>query len=349
MGLGLGAGALGGHAAIVPASAPLIVYEGRQVVEPTGAVRLAFPGVTTVLHFRGETLTLRAQATREGTALDVSVDGAAPTLVRLDTTERDYVLVPTGAATEHHVVIVRRNENWQGKNRLVQFDLGPTGTLLPALSRPTRKLLFIGDSVTCGAMAAWTPGTELKAPTNANARLSFGMELARRLGAQCQLVSCGGRGVIRDWQGIRDAGNAPQFYERAEPDAPQCRWPHRDYMPDAIGIQLGTNDFTQGIPDQNEFVNAYVELIRKVQRDAPAAQIFLMDSPIVNDEPTKGPRRTVLHAYLEQVVALVGDSKVRLAPLSRFPGVPGDGHPTGADHQTMANELEPLFRQALGW
>jgi lysophospholipase L1-like esterase len=127
------------------------------------------------------------------------------------------------------------------------------------------------------------------------------------------------------------------------------RWEHSRYVPDAVGIQLGTNDFNQGVPDQNEFVNAYVEFIQKVRRDAPNALIFVMDSPIVNDDSVKGPRRTVLHAYLEQIVARTGSDRVMVAPLKHYPGVPGNGHPTGRDHQAMAAELEPVLRRTLGW
>ncbi len=210
--------------------------------------------------------------------------------------------------------------------------------------------MFIGDSVTCGELSAWRPGADPEAAVNSDARASYGMVLARRLSAQCHLVSYGGRGVIRDWQGVQATNNAPQFYELAMPDDPAHPWDPSGYVPDAIGIQLGTNDFGQGIPDQNQFVNAYVEFIRKVRRDAPRALIFVMDSPIVRDEPSHGgPRGTVLHAYLEEVVSRVGSSRVILAPLAHSPGVPGNGHPTGADHKVIADQLEPLLRRTLGW
>jgi lysophospholipase L1-like esterase len=173
------------------------------------------------------------------------------------------------------------------------------------------------------------------------------MIVARRLGAECHLVSYGGRGIIRDWQGIRDTRNAPQFYELALPDEPKAKWDHHRYVPDAIGIQLGTNDFNQGIPEQNEFVNAYVEFVRKVRRDAPNASIFLMDSPIVTDDSVKGPRRTALHGYLEQIVRRLDDAKVQQLPLRTYPGVPGNGHPTGAEHEAMADAIEPAIRAAL--
>jgi hypothetical protein len=331
------------------ANNPAITYEGRYDSDATGAVRIGFPGVTTHLRFRGTTLTMRADASDDDLFFDVSLDGAAPTLIRLHKGAGDYPVVQNASATEHAVSLTRRNESWQGTCVIQGFAFDPGGESLPAPELPKRKLMFIGDSVTCGEMTAYETGRDMHAKINSNAHVSYGMILARQLGAQCHLVSYGGRGIIRDWQGIRDTRNAPQFYELALPDDPAVRWDHRRYVPDAIGIQLGTNDFNQGIPDQNEFVNAYVQFIEKVRRDAPNALIFVMDSPIVNDEPIKGPRRTALHFYLQQIIARAGDPKVILAPLGHYPGVPGNGHPTGEEHEAMARELEPVFRRALGW
>lgn len=336
-------------AALMPANHPAIVYEGRYDITPAGGVRWGFPGVTAHLHFRSDSLLVKMEASDEDLYFDLSVDGAPPTVLRVDKGVADYSLFKAERAAEHTIVLTRRNESWQGTCTLLEFSFGPTREWLSAPELPRRKLMFIGDSVTCGEMVAYADGREMRAKLNSNARVSYGMLLARRLNAQCHLVSYGGRGIIRDWQGIRDTRNAPQFYELALPDDPAVRWDHRRYVPDAIGIQLGTNDFNQGIPDQNEFINAYVQFVEKVRRDAPNALIFLMDSPIVNDEPTRGPRRAALHSYLEQIVARLNSPKVILAPLSYYPGVPKNGHPTGAEHEAMAGELEPLLRRKLGW
>jgi hypothetical protein len=333
----------------VKANDPGIVYEGRCAVAATGAMRLGFPGVAVHLNFHGSSLVLKAAASDDELYFDVSVDQAAPTLLALHKGEGDYVLMKTGQAADHSVVLTRRNESWQGTVAIMGFSFGTGGRLLTAPELPKRKLMFIGDSVTCGELTAYEPGRDMKARINSNARLSYGMILARRLGAQCNLVSYGGRGIIRDWQGIRETRNAPQFYELALPDEPALTWNHSHYVPDAIGIQLGTNDFSQGIPDQNEFVNTYVRFIEKVRRDAPDAVIVVMDSPMVDDDASRGPRRSALHFYLGEIVARVGNPKVILAPLSHYPGVPGNTHPTGKEHDAIASELEPVFRRALGW
>jgi hypothetical protein len=338
-----------GSAARVAANAPVIRYEGRYATDAAGGVRLGFPGVTAHLRFRGSSLALRATASTSDVWFDVAIDDAPPTKLHLREGDGNYPLLSGKTIGEHRLRLVRRTESWQGECTLHGFELGAGSEFLSAEPAPARRLMFIGDSVTCGEMTAWTPTGPAKSAENSSAALSYGMIVARRLGAECHLVSYGGRGIIRDWQGIRDTRNAPQFYELALPDDPKAKWDHHRYVPDAIGIQLGTNDFNQGVPDQNEFVNAYVEFVRKVRRDAPNAAIFLMDSPIVSDDAIKGPRRTALHGYLEQIVRRLDDGKVHLLPLRNYPGVPGNGHPTGAEHEAMADKIEPVFRAALGW
>jgi hypothetical protein len=99
----------------------------------------------------------------------------------------------------------------------------------------------------------------------------------------------------------------------------------------------------------NRPARGYVEFIRKIRRDAPRAWVFLLDSPMLYDEPAKVPKRTILHAYLQEIVTRLNSPQVLLAPVSHYQGTPGDGHPTRANHEAIAAELEPLFRQVLHW
>ena len=338
----------------IPAVTPQIVVEGRYAPSSNGAVRLGFPGVALHLRFHGRQLGMRVNATTDEVYFDVGVDGAQPVRLRCHAGEGGYPLVNEAVAADHLLEITRRTESWQGTCEVAGFELGADGVLLAPPGLPSRKLMFIGDSITCGAALDIVPNDPLKDRTahkeeTSNAWLSFGKLLARELNAQCVLVSYGGRGVIRDWQGIRNINNAPQFYELALPDDPTCLWSQNAYRPDAISICLGTNDFSQGVPDENEFVNMYIELIRKIRRDSPDARIFLLDSPMLGDVTGKPPKRTVLHAYLEEIASKINCPMVQLASVSHYAGIPGDGHPTRADHEAIAKELEPQFRQALNW
>ncbi|MFA5264120.1 MAG: GDSL-type esterase/lipase family protein [Opitutaceae bacterium] len=332
-----------------PAASPEIIIEGRHVLTPEGTAKLGFPGTVFHMTFRGDSLSFQVKASSDDVYFDVSVDGGPQERLHALKGEGTYPLCQSAARGEHRVELTRRTESWQGTCEILGFETNDEGCLLPSAPLPGRKLMFIGDSITGGESTDLRQGEAPLGNHRANARLSYGIVLARRLGAQCHLVSYGGRGVIRDWQGIRDTRNAPQFYELALPDGPAIAWDPKRYVPDAIGICLGTNDFNQGIPDQNEFINAYVEFVRKVRRDAPNAVIVLIESPIVHDAPGKSPLGSVLKAYIGGVIARIADPRVIQAPVSHAVGTPVDAHPTGREHEIMASELEPVFRRALGW
>jgi lysophospholipase L1-like esterase len=326
----------------------LLSYEGRTWRTADHRVKWGFPGITLRVRANATELRLHLNASNDTVYFDLSVDGGAAQLIHASKGEGTLTLYRGLLAGTHQVALIRRTESWQGTCDILGLS-ADGGTLLPPPSLPVRKLMFIGDSVTCGQGTEPERATEVQNPLRANAAASYGMLLARRFGAQCDLVSYGGRGVIRDWQGNRTSVTGPQFYELALPDDPTSYWDHSSYIPDAIGVALGTNDFSRGIPDENEFVNAYVEFVRKLQRDAPKAKILLIDSPILNDGPNEPPKRSALGAFLDEVVAKVGSPRVTHGRTKHYVGAKDDAHPTAADHVGIADELEPQFRTALGW
>lgn len=350
--LSLAAGAA--ESRFVRADSPDIVVEGRYAMSAADGVRLGFPGVVLHCRYHGDDLKMRVNAATDEVFFDVSVDDGKPVRLRALAGEHDYPIVEATAAGDHVVEITRRNESWQGTCVVDGFDPGPDGRLLSPPPLPARKLLFIGDSITCGANADYSPNDPLNGHTEHNtqwcdARVTFGKVLARHFHAQCHLVSYGGRGLIRDWQGLNTVCNAPQFYELALPDDPSIEWDHRRYVPDGVVICLGGNDFHSGVPDETVFVNAYVQFLEKIEHDAPLAWIFVMDCPMLKDEPGKPPQHSVLHAYLEEIVEKMHNPHIVLAPVSYYPGNPMDHHPTRANHAAIATELEPILAKDLGW
>ena len=328
--------------------------EGRFARGTNDVIRLGFPGVTLHVNLHGSDLDLRVRGSSDEVYFNVFVDAQPLLRIRAHQGDGVYPIFHFETVGDHHVDIVRRSESWEGTCEVTGFTTHEGDRFLPPPSAHAHRLQFIGDSITCGAAADTSPDDPLNGKTKdgahtSNASATFAKILAQRLQAECHLVSYGGRGVIRDWQGIRATANAPEFYELALPDDPTVKWDQSSYIPDAIGICLGTNDVSSGIPDQTEFVNAYVHFLEKIRRDSPQALIFLIRSPIVDDNPGQPPKRTVLAAYTQQVIERFHDPKVFFAPVKHYAGVPHNGHPAAADHVAIADELEPLFRKNLGW
>lgn len=329
-----------------PADDVNISYEGRTAVGAGHRVRMGFPGIAIRLRVNAAVVRARIDASSDDVFFNVSVDSKAPRRIRLHKGINDVELLRADLPGVHALELVRRTESWQGVCELLGFSVAEGAILAPA-ALPDRRMLFIGDSVTCGegTEAADTPG--VLGAERSNASASYGAELARRLLAQVHLVSYGGRGIIMDWQGIRDTNNAPVFYGLALPDDPNCPWDPRSYVPDVIGICLGTNDFSQGIPAEDEFVGGYVGFLERILGDAPSAAVILIDSPILEDGDA--PKKSTCRSYIDKVVRIMNRPNVSRAWVKHCVGSPGDAHPVAAEHMQMADELEPAFRRAAGW
>ncbi len=340
-------------AGFVPASDPHVAVMGRvERLEP-GRLRFGYPGVTLRLAFEGPSLGLRVSAATPNGHLAVFVDGGPARVVRLPRGESDVVLAEGLGPGAHQVDVVHRTETWMSVLDVRGFVLGPGGRLLDPEPWPARRLLFVGDSVTCGERIDRQPG-ETEPFASSNGELSYGLRLARALDAQAHLVCYGGRGLVRDWRGRTDVLTGPQLFEVAVADEPGApAWDHAAYTPDAVLVSLGTNDFNLALgplPEREPWVAAYVAFVRTIRSRHPAAHVFLTEGAMVNDETDpKRPQKTVLRDYLAETARRLADPRVHVLPSRHYPGDAANAHPTGEQHAAMARDLEPMIRSAMGW
>jgi len=331
---------------VVVADSAMFAIEGRyQINSDDHSVTMGYPGVTLHVRFEGTGLLMSVEAFNDEMYLDVRVDDGEYDWIALEKGAQQLQIAEVEQGI-HTVEIIRRNETWQGLLKVNSLAV-QNGNILDAPELPEKRLMFIGDSITCGDSCDIREEGPHTRGFEHNGRLSYGYQISRLLGTQCHLVSYGGRGVIRDWQGNRATNNAPQFYERTLADDETSRWEHVNYIPDAIGICLGTNDFSRGIPDQNEFVNACVEFVRKIMRDAPNAKVFLIDSPMFGTDGSDGVKRSALNLYLDQVIEFIGDERVCHLKLGHFPGRPENAHPVASEQAEISRILAPAFVSAI--
>jgi len=333
---------------------PRILYMGRVALSDVEA-KMGFPGVTLRFAYRGPAPTVLLGAASPTCSFNLSCNGWDPVPVFLKE-GRNELLLPShiAPAAGWVVELARRNENWQGIASFLGIELPQGCELLPPPPFPSRKLLFIGDSITCGENIERMPPEYDSTPRVVNATRSFGMLLGRWLNAQVNLVSCGGRGLTRNWEGQTEDVTAPQFFQRALPDDPLALWDHASYVPDAVLIALGTNDFSSGLMEAESFITAYMNFIDQIRKVHPKAAIILAESPIFGEEPGTKDRekRDLLRTCIEAAAArrkLAGDVRVAVAPLKKYPGTATDAHPVAFQHEQIALELLPVVKQLTGW
>jgi hypothetical protein len=284
--------------------------------------------------------------------LQYELDGVYAGRIRITSKVGEPVVITALTGGRHEVWIYKATEAHTGAIIIRKVD----GSGLKSLKRPATPLIeFIGNSITCGAAAdpAEVPcGTGMYHDQH-NAYLAYGPRLARQLGANFLLSSVSGIGVYRNWNS--GGPTMPQVYGKTDFQAEgKWEWNFKNYSPAVVSIALGTNDFSTGdgkqqrLPfDSAAFVNEYVRFVREVKAKYPAATIALLNSPMI-----KGEAQVLLQRCLGAVKASVDAQHPLSKPVALFFFTPFEasgctGHPGVAEHELMAAEALPFFRELL--
>jgi lysophospholipase L1-like esterase len=211
---------------------------------------------------------------------------------------------------------------------------------------------FIGNSITCG-YGNEGPNQDCKfSGTTENGYMAYGAITARNLNAEYVAVPFSGKGMIRNYdQGPSET--MPQLYDRILAANPNLKWNFKNYTPDVVVINLGTNDFAHSNPDSVLFVSTYIKFINTIRSNYPDAHIICLTGSMMGDW---GPAKSLstLKNYLKAVTGDLnskGDNKVHTFNMSGQGslGFGCDWHPNVPQHQKNAEELTGFVKKKLGW
>ena len=334
----------------IAASDPRVRLIGRYDAREPDAPRFGYPGTGFLVRFRGPSLAFSMASDSDTSVLTLVLDHGEPTKTLLHKGEQTVVAAAGLDAESHTLEVYKRTETWQGVVTLRSLEVN-SDKLLSTPPLPERKLLFVGDSVTCGAgIDNDAKCTRDPAHPDGDPWHSFGMTLGRRLDAQVQLVCYGGRGLERDYRGLGITDgviNAPEFLDLSvatDDVVRQSSWNSKVWTPDAVFISLGTNDFnlqsTRPL-DGKRFVAEYVAFLRRVMAEYPRASIFTTEGAIITNP--------LLRQYIREAVGAIHESQVVWVEATHYAGNGCDPHPTRAEHARMADDLEPVLRETLHW
>lgn len=313
-----------------PSAAP-VHFIGRVDTRDVDAPRCAWTYCGLSTRFRGTALDV-AIGGAPGIAFQVVVDGSATMAFKTSVAQKTYRVAEGLPAGEHDVTVVRRSEAFFGASELRGFVPAAGDELVPSTPTVTRRVDFIGDSITAGY---GNEGCPFSTDTE-NGYLSYAAIAARALGADVRIEAWSGSGIYRDGNGST-AGTMAERYDLTLPEDPTSRWDSTQWIPDAIIVNLGTNDFLRSDPGQ-PFVDAYVRFVRSLRAGYPNALVLCA----VNGNVRIG-------LTIDQVVATLDDAKVERLDLA-VPDWNGcDGHPSVAADHAMATQLAARLRAELGW
>jgi lysophospholipase L1-like esterase len=184
-----------------------------------------------------------------------------------------------------------------------------------------------------------------------DATLSYGALAARDLGADVWIAAWTGKGVLRN-DDLQDPDTLPRIYERLLPGVPGSRYGF-GVQPDAIVLNLGTNDFARSAPALDDFSEAYAAFVARLRALHPKALIVLAVGPMLFDEGAINFRTLARDAVAATLAdrRRQGDENVATIELWSDPqdGAGCQVHPSAATHRKMADELVKLLEAKLGW
>jgi len=272
---------------------------------------------------------------------------SVPTMVVKTSGAASYSIAKGLPDGEHDVMIYRRNEAFAGAVQFLGFTVAGGKALIPTPAKYTRRIEFIGDSITCGyGIEGKTPDCSFSADTE-DEYFSYAGITGRNLSAEQITTSWSGIGVYRDYEGTTTE-QMPVKYERALPEVTTSKWDFTQWKADVVVINLGTNDFAKGDPAAN-YITAMTSFVKQVRGHYAKAEIFLVLGPMLSGTSLDQARK-----YLSGIAtsfASGGVTHVNFVELDqqKTGEIGCDYHPNTVTHQKMATKLTAAIKAKMGW
>ncbi|GGK22251.1 hypothetical protein GCM10007962_15490 [Yeosuana aromativorans] len=224
--------------------------------------------------------------------------------------------------------------------------------LVPLNGENSVLIEFIGDSITCGALAdnSDIDCNEGEYLDQHNAYLAYGPRLARTINADYMLSSVSGIGMYRNWNDENiEEPIMPQVYNNLYLNTDDSKPYKSNFKPDIVSICLGTNDMSDGdgikerLPfDTKKYTDNYIKFVEAIFNKNPNVRIALLNSPMVS-----GDKNDTLVSCLKTVQNHFKDKDIVLFQFDKLFVNGCNNHPSVEDHKVLADQLTPFFKNIL--
>jgi lysophospholipase L1-like esterase len=339
-----------------------ILYTGR--ISFTNPERPAwnYPGVQIMAAFEGTSLRMMAKP-MSGYFM-AQIDQSEPFKVAFRG-ERDSVVTLAAALPDarHTVRLMYIIEGYEFFPEFWGFVLDKGRCLVEAPAIPSRKIEFIGNSITCGYGNEGTSKYQNFEYETENHYYSYASITARSLEAQHWVVARSGIGAYRNYNGPKTGNPESDMlaqYEytgyawkpelRQEATFLKEKWDFKRYQPDLVCINLGTNDLSTPNYDLELLKKNYQKLLKTVRQHNPNAKIVLLTGSMLYNDELKLQKQLLDNVMEEAHQA--GDKEVYrfdLSPIDDEAFYGNDWHPNIYQDEKMAGELTPYLRKLMNW
>lgn len=271
----------------------------------------------------------------------VYVDGKRTQKIALkEGTEEWYTLavdLPADKVTSIRVVKLSE-ASW---GQAVLQGIKVSGELLkPTL--PNRRILWIGDSITCGFGVLGKKSTEPFSTRTQDVTLTYGWLLSDAFDAQRHIISVSGYGVATANTGSTTDGLIPKIYSQVGLQN-TAQWAHEQYQPDLIVVNLGTNDVYGGTDAATlrGGVRSFLTQLRTAHPSATIVWVYgLMRDDFSQDIQAEVETFAKTDSAVHFLPAEIAKDSAEIGSMD---------HPSDDAHARLAKTLQPQLRTIMGW
>ncbi|MDO5558224.1 MAG: GDSL-type esterase/lipase family protein [Oscillospiraceae bacterium] len=271
------------------------------------------------------------------------------------------IVIETSAGHESEIEVIKLSECVMSLAGIAGIETD-SDYIAPVPARKHR-IEFIGDSITCGYGIDDECKDNTFSTSTEDFTRAYAYKTAKLLDADYSAVSISGCGIISgytsDGKINTDQLLMPQYdfcgfsKPKDENDIMSTfirpQWDFSSFIPDAVVLFLGTNDYSYCKCDQKkceDFEDQYIKELIKIRKRNPSAVIFacigIMDSNLFG---------TILKA-VNRFKSYTGDTSIYALELpyhKNEDGYAADWHPTEKSNTRAAGVLSEYIRKIMKW
>lgn len=332
----------------IDADNPAIIYSGRFDFTNPKALEFGYSSCRIRTKFEGTSIKMKISSTENVNYVLAIIDSVELPKLTVQTSTTELTIASGLKDTIHTIEIIKITACAQGSCVFKGFTLDAGKNVLAGITPETRKIHFIGNSITCGYGIEVLSNALHYDPATENSYEAYATQTARALHADYNLVSRSGIGMYRNYGDptTGSADNMYSIYNRTFHNKTAPLWDFNKYQPDVVCVNLGTNDFSQNKGDETLFSTQYSKFIDTLRLKYPQAKIVLLMGPMLNTSAFKNVLTSLVSKH-----KTAGDNNISMFELTAQGalGYGADWHPSRAQARKNSGELIDYLKLLTGW
>ena len=274
-------------------------------------------------------------------------------VIELNKTRQYYTLAENLPEGKHTIKVIKRTEVLQSTAGVSKLKFPGGSKLFVAQdSLNTRKIEFIGDSITCGfGNISPDPNGNFETKTE-DGWQTYAAISARNLQADANYTAVSGWAINKSPYGA-DIPSIYEFtdginYKAAAKNGSDTKWDFSRFQPDVVVINLGTNDNAYCGNDDTklrEFQQAYLNFLNSLRTYYPNAHIVCSIGMMTGTDMK----------LMDSLLNAFNDFNDSNSSILKFPlqnvaeDGAGCGHPSLKTHEKCAALLTNHLKEVMNW